>query len=173
MTTIRLAGTYEKILKILYEKKEEMERNDLASNGDHRAIVMQIKTLERLTKPVEDSQDFTSFSLDKELIKNLVGLGLSESESKIYSFLIQDGNPRCVREIVQATKIPRLEIYRVVRNLEKKGLAETAPYVGGINRRFHYAKHPSEDFSSYAQSIIAPITEAREKALTLIKKYSP
>jgi len=62
---------------------------------------------------------------DGELVlalqEKLQDFGLTKNESKIYLFLSEHGEKKAI-EISREEKMPRTEIYRLVANLEAKGI---------------------------------------------------
>ena len=56
-------------------------------------------------------------------IDTLTGLGLKLVQAKVYVALAKSG-PLSVREISVLSKVPRTDLYRILEELEKKGLAE-------------------------------------------------
>ena len=59
----------------------------------------------------------------EESINTLTGLGLKLVQAKVYVALVKSG-PACVREISDLSKVPRTDLYRILEELEKKGLVE-------------------------------------------------
>ena len=59
----------------------------------------------------------------EESLNTLTGLGLKFVQAKVYLALVKSG-PTCVREISDLSKVPRTDLYRILEELEKKGLAE-------------------------------------------------
>jgi len=53
--------------------------------------------------------------------ENLVQMGLPRSEAKVYLFLAKTGEKKA-RDVAEALSIYRTETYRLLRNLERKGL---------------------------------------------------
>lgn len=59
----------------------------------------------------------------KDLIKTLKDLGLSEKEAKIYIIISKIG-PNKARNIAITAKINRVQLYSILKSLQKKGLIE-------------------------------------------------
>lgn len=60
---------------------------------------------------------------DKIIINFLTFLGLTEIESKVFLTLLQNG-PQSELTLSRQTKVPRTTVYRVLENLNKKGILQ-------------------------------------------------
>jgi sugar-specific transcriptional regulator TrmB len=61
-----------------------------------------------------------------EAIFNLLReIGVTDQESRVYLYLAKKGSNKA-REISQALKISRVQLYRILKNLEKKGMVESS-----------------------------------------------
>ncbi|MGZ4850556.1 MAG: TrmB family transcriptional regulator [Candidatus Bathyarchaeia archaeon] len=52
-------------------------------------------------------------------------IGVTEQESQVYLYLVKKGSTKA-RVISQALKISRVQLYRILKNLEKKGMVESS-----------------------------------------------
>lgn len=55
------------------------------------------------------------------IIRTLVGLGLKRTDAKVYLFLAKTG-PQKARDITNALKIYKQQLYRSLKNLRAKGM---------------------------------------------------
>jgi sugar-specific transcriptional regulator TrmB len=58
----------------------------------------------------------------EQLLKTITGLGLSQVDAEVYIFLAKMG-PQKGRNIADALKLYKQQLYRSLRNLQRKGLA--------------------------------------------------
>jgi len=58
----------------------------------------------------------------EQLLKAIIGLGLSQVDAEVYIFLAKMG-PQKGRNIADALKLYKQQLYRSLRNLQGKGLA--------------------------------------------------
>lgn len=60
----------------------------------------------------------------ERVLKALVKLGLSENEAKVYVFLAREG-PQKGRNIAEALKLYKQQLYRSLKNLQSKEIVST------------------------------------------------
>lgn len=85
----------------------------------------------------------------QKIFEDLVGIGFSEHEARIYLALAMASEPATAYEIAKAAQIPVANTYNVMRSLAKKGM--TSQVTKDPVR--YIAKSPSEVFSSMAASM--------------------
>src|SRR5687768_2237959 len=62
-------------------------------------------------------------AVTEKITKDLMKLGLQESQAAIYALLVRQGNLR-INEIAARVNLPRSSVYESIRQLAKLGLAE-------------------------------------------------
>ncbi len=64
--------------------------------------------------------------INSELIPNLIGLGLTHSEARVYMALVRRGTLTAV-DACKLSRVPRAKIYEVLENLSSNGLCYQTP----------------------------------------------
>ena len=109
--------------------------------------------------------------MDKEPIaKVLKSVGLTEKETEVYILIAKHGALQG-REIVRQMKIDKGQLYRILRNLQKKGLVEVA-----LEYPTRFTAVPFETvidtFIKSKREEVAQIEEARKDLLSVWNKIS-
>ncbi len=78
--------------------------------------------MEQLTRKVTQLRKTCNFLEELEVVEeNLVQMGLPRNEAKVYLYLAKAGEKKA-RDIAEALSLYRTETYRLLRNLERRGL---------------------------------------------------
>ena len=116
----------------------------------------------------EDNPLQNNVSLDqiRSLVqRKLQDFGFTKNESKIYDYLSKKG-PKKALEISKQTKIPRTEIYHLLKNLQEKGAVEQS-----ISRPIKVSslpiKHTLESIINLNQKKIEQLKEKKNEIIEL------
>ena len=60
------------------------------------------------------------------MLKTLASLGFTETDAQVYVFLTTEG-PKKARDIAEALKLYRRQLYRTLKNLQSKGIVNASP----------------------------------------------
>jgi sugar-specific transcriptional regulator TrmB len=60
------------------------------------------------------------------MLKTLVSLGFAETDAQVYVFLATEG-PQKASDIAEALKIYKQHLYRILKNLQRKGIVNASP----------------------------------------------
>ena len=105
---------------------------------------------------------------DKELIKELMNIGLNQNESKVYLTLIKR-NDFSVSEIANESGVPRVKVYGVLKILMNKGFCISTP--GKIIR--YKAEAPKFILSNNIDELNKKIEEAKNTSKKLENILQP
>jgi sugar-specific transcriptional regulator TrmB len=97
-------------------KSEEQKNTDVTHELDPEII-----ELANTTMTIRQSEQEDRYKALKEINTALLRLGLSKNEVKIYLFLARHGAQKA-QKIAESLGVPRTEAYKILRELENKGI---------------------------------------------------
>jgi sugar-specific transcriptional regulator TrmB len=101
------------------------------------------------------------------LVQDLISLGFTPHEAKIYIFLTKSG-VNSVWHIAKELKIPRTTIYRQIANLIDKGFVVERV----VGKTFRYQAVIREKFDALINNLRAEVTALEEKSTDMIEKLT-
>jgi sugar-specific transcriptional regulator TrmB len=60
------------------------------------------------------------------MLRTLVSLGFTETDAQVYVFLATEG-PQKARDVTNALKLYKQQLYRTLKNLQSKGIINASP----------------------------------------------
>lgn len=185
----RIKKVLEDFKEIVVERRRLIESSRTDLSGDnaveyHTLLLMEESLDYRIgNKQFPNPSRWDVFEIDKEMVDSLLDIGIPQSESSAYSYIVQRGRPVTAKEVCMFVGRSRTDTYAYLKKLAKRGLVVQEPYAALSSSHgatstvfqrvgsFYMAPMPQLKISEYVDEKKKVLDEKKSRAVNIMSKY--